>query len=119
MLDTACSLTLLLVFCYAIPLCASRHELTSLFSGGVAEVEHAYLRALPLVLSMQLLDGLFNVYKAWLTVRKQQAFGAVMSLVIYYCVGVPLGFWLVCARVELGTVRCTLTHASHATRGLS
>ena len=95
-LDAACTLTLLPVLCYAVPLCASRQALASLFSGGVAEVEHAYLRALPLVLTMHLLDGLFNVYKAWLTVRKQQAFGAVMSLVIYYCVGVPLGFWLVC-----------------------
>ena len=98
---------------------------------------------------MHLLDGLFNVFKQWLatahtvprghytqrssltasravcvlcrwlTVREMQALGAVFSLVIYYCVGVPLGFWLVRARVELGTVRCTLTHASHATRGLT
>jgi len=34
-------------------------------------------------------QGLFNVFKAWLTVRAKQAFGAVMSLVIYYCVGGP------------------------------
>ena len=57
-------------------------------------MEGAYARALPLILVMHLLDGQFNVFKAWLTVRRKQAFGAAMSVVIYYCVGVPLGFGL-------------------------
>ena len=83
-----------MVFCYATPLLFFGRQLASLLSGGVPEVEQAYLSVLPLILAMQYMDGLFNVFKTWLVIRKQQAFGAVMSIVIYYGVGVPLGFCL-------------------------
>mmetsp|Transcript_57759 Transcript_57759/g.95467 ORF Transcript_57759/g.95467 Transcript_57759/m.95467 type:complete len:519 (+) Transcript_57759:24-1580(+) len=93
-LTTACILAMLLVAGYALLLTAQRTALARLLGGGVKLVTARYEEVLPLVLSMHLLDGLFNILKAWLTVRKQQAFGAGMTLFIYYGCGVPLGLWL-------------------------
>ena len=139
MLRAASALVLLMVAGYAGALLPLRGALATLLGGGVAAVEAAYARTLPVVLSMHLLDGCdlprspdisrdlrcaalacrtrarpsaraacrprrtplppprrrpFNVFKAWLTVRKKQAFGAVMTVGVYYCFGVPLGAWL-------------------------
>ena len=47
---------------------------------------------------MHFLDGLFNTFKQWLVLRRKQAFGATMSLVVYYCIGVPFGFYLALVR---------------------
>jgi len=94
LLYAACVLALCSTSCYALPLGWARGALAALLSGGVAEVGTKFETALPLILAMHFLDGLFNVLKAWLTVRNKQAFGALMSLVIYYGVGVPLGYWL-------------------------
>lgn len=84
LLRAGCLLAVALVSCYTIPLGTARASIAALLGGGVPEVTAAYERVLPLVLSMHLLDGVFNVLKGWLTVRKQQAFGAGMSLFIYY-----------------------------------
>ena len=72
----------------------NRFWVASLLSGGVAEVAAAYARTLPLVLSMHFMDGLFNMFKQWLVLRRKQAFGAAMSLVVYYGIGVPTGLYL-------------------------
>ena len=93
-LQAACTLTLGLLCLYTIPVGLGRGAIATLLSGGVDEVRDKYTHALPLILAMHFLDGLFNVLKQWLTVRKKQAFGAVMSLIVYYGFGVPLGYWL-------------------------
>ena len=94
MLRTACVLVMLMVVSYGAVLLPLRASVARLLGGGVATVEAAYVRTLPVILAMHLLDAPFNVFKAWLTVRKQQAFGAVMTVVVYYGFGVPLGAWL-------------------------
>ena len=94
MLRTVCVLVLLMVVSYGAVLLPLRAELARLLGGGVAAVEAAYVRTLPVILAMHLLDAPFNVFKAWLTVRKKQVFGAVMTVVVYYLFGVPLGAWL-------------------------
>ena len=94
LLRTACTLTLLFVLGYTAPMFAAREEVAVLLCGGVPEVAAAYTRTLPLVLSMHFLDGLFNAFKSWLVLRRKQAFGAMMSLVVYYCIGVPIGCYL-------------------------
>ena len=48
-------------------------KLTGGRARGVPQVEAAYRQTLPLVLSLHFLDGLFNVFKSYLTIRKQQA----------------------------------------------
>ena len=93
-LRAACVLTLLLVLIYTAPMYLGRSAVAALLCGGVVEVGTAYTRALPLVLSMHFLDGLFNVFKQWCVVRRKQAFGAAMSLVVYYGIGVPIGVYL-------------------------
>lgn len=82
------------VVVYALPLLLARREYAHLISGGIAVVQNTLVAVLPTILAMQLCDGLFNVMKAWLVVRQHQVFGAVQSLVVYYTVGVPLGWWL-------------------------
>ena len=94
LLRTACTLTLLLVLGYTAIMYVARAEVAALLCGGVAEVAAAYTRTLPLVLSMHFLDGLFNAFKSWLVLRRKQAFGAVMSIIVYYCIGVPFGCYL-------------------------
>lgn len=94
LLGSACLLSTCLVCAYAVPLAWFRHSLASLLGGGVPAVELKVARVLPLVLATHVADGTFNQLKAWLTVRQKQAFGALMSLVVYYGVGLPLGFVL-------------------------
>ena len=98
LLRTACTLALLFSAGYALPMSTQRHAVAAVLCGGVADVSTAYARALPLVLSMHLLDGLFNSLKQWLVLRRKQAFGALMSLVVYYGVGVPIGIYLAFGR---------------------
>jgi hypothetical protein len=92
--DHACTLALLLVVVYTAAVWSARDSLARFLSGGVPEVQAAYARALPLVLAMHYLDGLFVVAKVNLTIRKEQVFGAAMTLVIYYALCLPLSFWL-------------------------
>ena len=94
LLRTGCALTLLLVLGYTTFMFFGRFWVASVLCGGVADVAAAYARTLPLVLSMHFMDGLFNMFKQWLVLRRKQAFGAVMSLVVYYCIGVPIGIYL-------------------------
>ena len=94
MLRTVFVLVLLMVVGYGAVLLPLRAALARLLGGGVASVEAAYVRTLPVIVAMHLLDAPFNACKAWLTVRRQQVFGAVMTVVVYYGFGVPLGAWL-------------------------
>ena len=94
LLHSGCALTLLLVIGYTTLMFFGRFWVASVLCGGVADVAAAYTRTLPLVLSMHFMDGLFNMFKQWLVLRRKQAFGAVMSLVVYYCIGVPIGIYL-------------------------
>lgn len=98
LLDATCVLALLAVGGYTLPLYLGRASLAAMLCGGVEDVASAYADALPLVLSMHLLDGLFNVFKQWLVVRNRQGFGATMSIVIYYAIGVPAGLYLAFGR---------------------
>jgi Na+-driven multidrug efflux pump len=92
--DHACTLALLLVIVYTAAVWSARASVARFLSGGVPEVQAAFARALPLVLAMHYLDGLFVVAKVNLTIRKEQVFGATMTLVIYYALCLPLSFWL-------------------------
>lgn len=94
LLRAACTLTLLFVLGYTIPMYLGRSEVAALLCGGVVEVADTYTRTLPLVLSMHFLDGLFNAFKSWLVQRRKQSFGAAMSLIVYYFIGVPVGCYL-------------------------
>ena len=38
--------------------------------------------------------GLYNTFKTWLIVRKQQATLSAVTLVVYYTIGLPLGYLL-------------------------
>merc|ERR1712100_970975 len=93
-LPRACGLAVLLVVAYAVPVVFERDQIGELLGGGVPVVESTVAAVLPLLMIMHECDGLFNVLKSWLTVRNEQYFGALMSLVVYYCLGLPFGFFL-------------------------
>jgi len=90
----ACWLALSLVSGYAVLVVLARQRVANLLGGGVPAVETTLATLLPLLMIMHLGDGLFNVLKGWLTIRKQQFFGASMTLFIYYCVALPTGYGL-------------------------
>jgi len=94
LLFMGCNLSVVLVLVYAVPLTMFRSSYAGLVSGGVPVVQEQVSAILPVILAMQVFDGLFNILKSWLIVRQHQLFGAVQSLVIYYAVGLPAGFWL-------------------------
>jgi Na+-driven multidrug efflux pump len=83
-----------MVFCYASLFFMARRSIAELLCGGVHDIELLYRHTLPLILSMHFLDGLFLVYKFFLTVRQKQFFGTLFTLVNYYLVGLPIGIWL-------------------------
>jgi len=82
------------VCAYSVPLIFGRRVLAETLGGGVPTVEAQLSLALPLILVIQLMDGTLNIFRAWLVVRKLQGFGAVQSLICYYCLAVPLGWFL-------------------------
>merc|ERR1712007_391203 len=69
--------------------------------GGVPAVEAQLTVALPVILAIQLIDGMLNIFRSWLVVRKLQGFGAVQSLLCYYCLALPLG-WFLARRCNVG-----------------
>lgn len=89
-----CTYGVLMVSVYAIPLSICRNIYAQLVSGGVPAVEERVAIIVPIIMVTHYADGLFNTLKAWLVVRQHQTFGAVQSLLVYYCVGLPLGWWL-------------------------
>mmetsp|Transcript_39149 Transcript_39149/g.113027 ORF Transcript_39149/g.113027 Transcript_39149/m.113027 type:complete len:489 (-) Transcript_39149:38-1504(-) len=94
LLGMGCVYGMATVTLYALPLSLERRGYARLLSGGVPAVQSQLEAVLPAVLAMQLCDGLFNILKSWLVVRQHQVFGAVQSLLVYYAVGLPLGWWL-------------------------
>mmetsp|Transcript_12594 Transcript_12594/g.33868 ORF Transcript_12594/g.33868 Transcript_12594/m.33868 type:complete len:465 (+) Transcript_12594:23-1417(+) len=94
LLRTAALMAAAAVAVYAIPMTLARDAYAGLVSGGVRAVEATLKQVLPIIMLMHFADVLFNVLKASLTVHKHQKFGAVMSLVVYYGFGLPLGYWL-------------------------
>lgn len=94
LLRTAAVMATALVALYAIPMILARHAYAGLVSGGVPAVETTLEHALPIIMVMHFADAMFNVLKSSLTVHKHQQFGAVISLVVYYGFGLPLGYWL-------------------------
>ena len=93
-LRAACMLSTLLVALYGSLILTQRETVAKLLGAKVGDVVKKYVHALPLVISMHFLDGLFHQLKAWLTVRGQSALVAVMSLlVLYYAIGLPIGTW--------------------------
>jgi len=82
------------VSAYSLPLICARTVLAETLGGGVSVVEAQLTVAFPLILAIQLIDGVLNIFRSWLVVRKLQGFGAVQSIICYYCLAVPLGWFL-------------------------
>jgi len=83
-----------LVVLYGVPMVLARGAFAELLSGGVPQVEERVAFVLPVLILMHFVDAAFNTLKCWLTVRKFQRFGAVMSLACYYVLGLPFGSFL-------------------------
>uniref|UniRef100_A0A7S4SQW4 Multidrug and toxin extrusion protein n=1 Tax=Alexandrium monilatum TaxID=311494 RepID=A0A7S4SQW4_9DINO len=89
-----CFYSTAVVLAYGLPLTMLRNDFAEFISGGVPAVQSKVAAVLPVIFATHLFDGIFNILKSWLTVRQHQAFGAVQSLMVYYGVGLPVGWWL-------------------------
>jgi len=79
---------------YSCPLVLLRSRFAEVLCGGVATVKAELKTALPVILVTQLIDGVLNIFRSWLVVRKLQGFGAIQALLSYYSIGLPLGCFL-------------------------
>nr|CUU97630.1 hypothetical transcript [Hymenolepis microstoma] len=81
------------VFSTAVPVVLMRHKLPYLFTSDKEVIDEA-VKLFPMLLVFQFCEGLGGVSEAVLVACGRQFLGAATIFVGYYCVGLPLGFYL-------------------------
>jgi len=97
LMKLACIIGFACVLAMCMILLVLREPYSQAFGGGVQSVAQNVAGHIPLILLIMLVDSQLNTIRTWLVVRKLTAFGAVQSIMCYWLVGVPVG-WYLCFR---------------------
>ncbi|VUZ46212.1 unnamed protein product [Hymenolepis diminuta] len=82
-----------IVFTTAVPVVLMRHRIPYLFTSDKEVIDEA-VKIFPMLLVFQFCEGLGGVSEAVLLACGRQFLGAITIFIGYYCVGLPLGFFL-------------------------